>query len=207
MLDQEPCQPAETLTASARNDASRPTPEQAERAVRTLIRFAGDDPEREGLVGTPQRVVRAYREWFAGYAADPSDILGTTFDRAAYDDLVVLRDIPFQSVCEHHLAAIRGVAHVAYLPRDRVVGISKIARVVDAFARRLQIQERLTAQIADALFHALDPQGVAVSLRATHDCMASRGVAKHGVSLVTRTTRGLLADSRWQSRIQKERED
>src|SRR5690606_38408441 len=116
-------------------------------------------------------------------------------------------DIPFQSVCEHHLAAIRGVAHVAYLPRDRVVGISKIARVVDAFARRLQIQERLTAQIADALFHALDPQGVAVSLRATHDCMASRGVAKHGVSLVTRTTRGLLADARWQSRIQKELED
>lgn len=207
MLDQETCRAAETLTASARTDASRPTPEQAERAVRTLIRFAGDDPDREGLIGTPQRVVRAYREWFAGYAVDPSGLLGTTFDRADYDDLVVLRDIPFQSVCEHHLAAIRGVAHVAYLPHDRVVGISKIARVVDAFARRLQIQERLTAQIADALFHALAPLGVAVSLRATHDCMASRGIAKHGVSLVTRTTRGLLADARWQSRIQKELED
>lgn len=175
--------------------APRASRAEAEAAVRTLISWAGDDPTREGLLATPGRVVRAYEEWFAGYTLDPADILDRTFGEVAgYDDLVLLRDIPVESVCEHHMAAIRGVAHVAYLPRDRVVGISKLARLVDAFARRLQIQERLTAEIADALDDALQPRGVAVIIEAAHECMSSRGVRKHGSSLVTRRFLGVFGE-------------
>lgn len=169
----------------------RPSRAEAEAAVRTLIGWAGDDPFREGLRATPARVVRAYEEWFAGYRQDPAEILDRTFGEVAgYDEMVILRDIPLESVCEHHMAAIRGVAHVAYLPRSRVVGISKLARLVDAHGRRLQIQERLTAEIADTLVRALKPLGVAVIIEATHECMSSRGVRKHGASLVTRQFRG-----------------
>lgn len=171
-------------------DDPRPSRLEAEAAVRTLIRWAGDRPGREGLLDTPARVVRAYEEWFGGYALDPEALLGRSFDRAGYDDLVLLRDIPVRSVCEHHMAAIRGVAHVAYLPGDRVVGISKLARLVDAYARRLQIQERLTAEIADTLQHVLQPRGVAVVVQASHDCIASRGVGMHGVAMVTRRLLG-----------------
>jgi len=178
----------ETVTARIDNaaDNARPSRGEAEAAVRTLIRWAGDQPSREGLHDTPARVVRAYEEWFGGYALDPERILGRTFDGAGYDDIVLLRDIPLQSVCEHHMAPIRGVAHVAYLPRERVVGISKLARLVDAHARRLQIQERLTADIADTLQRVLQPRGVAVVVRAAHECISSRGIGMHGVAMVTR---------------------
>lgn len=170
----------------------RATRAEAEAAIRTLISWAGDDPAREGLLETPARVVRAYEEWFAGYAQDPGAILRRTFgETGGYDELVLLRDIPLESVCEHHMAAISGVAHIAYLPRERVVGISKLARLVDALAHRLQIQERLTAEIADAIEAELEPRGVAVVLQASHACMASRGVRKHGSALVTRAFRGL----------------
>lgn len=169
-----------------------PTRAQAEDAVRTLLRWAGDDPSREGLCDTPARVARAYEEWFAGYRLDPVAILGRTFDHGGYDDTVLLRDIPLQSVCEHHMAPIRGVAHVAYLPAGRVVGISKLARLVDAYARRLQIQERLTVEIADTLEQVLHPRGVAVVIEARHACISSRGIAMHGVSMVTRRLRGVF---------------
>ena len=173
----------------------RPSRAEAEAAVRTLIGWAGDDPRREGLLETPARVVRAYEEWFAGYAQEPARILERTFGEVAgYDELVLLRDIPVESVCEHHMAAIRGVAHVAYLPSERVVGISKLARLVDAYARRLQIQERLTAEVAEALEATLKPRGVAVVIEATHACMSSRGVRKHGASLVTRRFTGVFED-------------
>jgi GTP cyclohydrolase I len=173
----------------------RPSRHEAEAAVRTLIRWAGDDPAREGLRGTPDRVVRAYEEWFAGYGEDPDAVLARTFGEVAgYDELVLLRDIPVQSCCEHHMAPIRGVAHLAYLPRERVVGISKLARLVDAYGRRLQIQERLTAEIADTLQRVLEPRGVVVIIEAAHECMASRGVNKQGAALVTRCFRGLYAD-------------
>lgn len=185
--------------------ADRPTPRpsraQAEAAVRTLIRWAGDTPAREGLRDTPARVLRAYEEWFGGYAIDPAQLLARDFDGAGYDDLVLLRDIPLRSVCEHHMAAIRGVAHVAYLPGERVVGISKLARLVDAYARRLQIQERLTAEIADTLQQTLQPRGVAVVLCATHDCIASRGIGLHGVNLVTRRLLGEFNREPWLSDI------
>lgn len=171
----------------------RPSRAEAEAAVRTLIGWAGDDPHREGLQATPGRVTRAYEEWFAGYGQDPAEILERTFGEVAgYDEMVLLRDIPLESTCEHHMAAIRGVAHLAYLPKERVVGISKLARLVDAFGRRLQIQERLTAEIADALEQALQPRGVAVIIQATHECMSSRGVRKHGAALVTRQFRGVF---------------
>lgn len=171
----------------------RPTRAEAEAAVRTLIGWAGDDPRREGLRATPDRVVRAYEEWFAGYDQDPTGILERTFGEVAgYNEMVLLRDIPVESVCEHHMAAIRGVAHVAYLPRERVVGISKLARLVDAYARRLQIQERLTAEIADELERTLRPRGVAVVIEATHECMSSRGVRKHGAMLMTRRFTGVF---------------
>ena len=173
----------------------RPTRAEAEAAVRTLIGWAGDDPRREGLRDTPARVVRAYEEWFAGYAQEPAEILERTFGEVAgYDELVLLRDIPVESVCEHHMAAIHGVAHVAYLPSERVVGISKLARLVDAFGRRLQIQERLTAEIAGALERTLRPRGVAVVVEATHACMSSRGVRKAGASLVTRRFTGVFEE-------------
>ena len=165
---------------------AKPTREEAESAVRTLLRWAGDDPDREGLLGTPERVVRAYEEWFAGYGEDPVAILERTFEETAgYDEMVVLRDIRFESHCEHHVAPIIGVAHCAYLPNKRVVGISKIARVIEIYAKRLQIQEKMTAQIANAIQDVLRPRGVAVVVRATHQCMTTRGIHKPGVSMVT----------------------
>jgi GTP cyclohydrolase IA len=173
----------------------RPSTGEAEEAVRTLIRFLGDDPQREGLKQTPARVVRAYREWFAGYAQDPDAILRRTFGEVGgYDDVVVLRDIPLESTCEHHMAAIRGRVHIAYLPDKRVVGISKLARLVEAYGRRLQIQERLTAEIAGALERVLKAKGIAVVIEAAHECMSSRGVRIHGASLVTRAFLGVYAD-------------
>ena len=170
----------------------RPSRAEAEDAVRTLIRWAGDDPTREGLRETPSRVVRAYGEWFAGYTQNAPDILSRTFEEVGgYNEAVVLRDIPLQSYCEHHMAPIRGVVHIAYLPDKQVVGISKLARLVETFGRRLQIQERLTAEIADTLNAVLHPQGVAVIIEAKHECMASRGVNKSGASLVTRRFLGV----------------
>ncbi len=167
------------------------TSEQAEEAVRTLLRWAGDDPAREGLRDTPRRVASAYRQWFAGYAQDPAAFLQRTFEEVAgYDEIIVLRQIPFESHCEHHLAAIVGHVHVGYLPGHRVVGISKLARVVDAFAKRLQVQEKLTAQIAQCIQDTLQPLGVGVVVDATHACMTTRGVHKHGVSMVTSTLLG-----------------
>ena len=192
MLDAD-LQTAERLSPHPHAEcASRcPTRQEAEAAVRTLIRWAGDDPAREGLLATPGRVVRAYEEWFGGYRLDPEHILNRTFEETGgYDDLVLLRDIPLQSVCEHHMAAIRGVVHVAYLPGKRVVGISKLARLVDAYGRRLQIQERLTAEIADTLQRVLQPRGVAVVIQARHECISSRGARMHGVSMVTRRLLG-----------------
>src|SRR3954449_1592420 len=175
----------ETLRGTQSDAEKRPSRSEAEQAVRTLIRWAGEHPEREGLLDTPRRVVRAYEEWFEGYDQDPVEILQRTFeDVGGYDEIVVLRDIPFQSCCEHHMAAIQGTVHVGYLPRSRVVGISKLARVVDAFERRLQVQERLTAQIADTIDEVLKPRGVAVVVKATHACMSTRGVRKHGGSMV-----------------------
>ncbi|RKE39183.1 GTP cyclohydrolase I [Paraburkholderia sp. BL23I1N1] len=165
---------------------ARPSQEEAEEAVRTLIRWAGDDPQREGLVETPRRVARAYTEFFSGYLSDPMQILATTFSEVdGYDEMVVLKDIRFESYCEHHMVPIIGRAHVAYLPDHRVVGISKLARLVDTYAKRLQIQEKMTVQIADALNTVLQPKGVGVILEAAHQCMSTRGVHKPGTSLVT----------------------
>jgi GTP cyclohydrolase I len=167
--------------------AGRPGRAEIEQAVRTLIAAAGDDPRREGLVDTPARVARAYEEWFAGYGVDPAALLDRTFTEAEdYDDTILLRSIPLVSTCEHHLAPIVGRAHVAYRPDGRVVGISKLSRLVDAFARRLQLQERLTRQIARTLDEALAPRGVAVVIEATHGCMATRGVNQHGIAMVTK---------------------
>ncbi|PRX96952.1 GTP cyclohydrolase I FolE [Paraburkholderia sp. BL25I1N1] len=163
-----------------------PTKAEAEEAVRTLIRWAGDDPLREGLAETPARVARAYREFFSGYLSDPMQILATTFSEVdGYDEMIVLKDIRFESYCEHHMVPIIGRAHVAYLPDHRVVGISKLARLVDTYAKRLQIQEKMTVQIADALNTVLQPKGVGVILEAAHQCMSTRGVHKPGTSLVT----------------------
>jgi GTP cyclohydrolase IA len=173
-----------------------PTREEAEAAVRTLLEWAGDDPDREGLLETPARVVRAYEEFFAGYREDPFQYLDRTFEEVAgYDEMVVLRDIPFESHCEHHLAPIIGRAHVAYLPTNRVVGISKLARVVNAFAKRLQVQEKMTAQIADCINEALAPDGVAVVIEAAHHCMTTRGVHKPGVTMVTSTLLGAFKNN------------
>jgi GTP cyclohydrolase I len=164
----------------------RPTREEAERAVRTLLEWAGDDPEREGLQATPSRVVRAFEEYFIGYASDPVELLQRTFEETdGYDEMVVLKDIRFESHCEHHIAPIIGKAHVAYLPQQRVVGISKLARLVEVYAKRLQIQEKMTAQIANTLDDVLQPKGVAVVIEAAHQCMTTRGVHKPGVSMVT----------------------
>ena len=172
---------------------SKPTREQAEDAVRTLLRWAGDDPEREGLLDTPGRVVRAYEEWFQGYDIDPHDYLKRTFEEVGgYDEMVVLRNIPFESYCEHHVAPIIGKAHVGYIPTARVVGISKLARVVHGYAKRLQVQEKLTAQIAQAIIDALQPQGAAVVIEASHQCMTTRGVHTHGVTMVTSQMLGLF---------------
>ncbi len=159
---------------------------EAEDAVRTLLRWAGEDPAREGLVDTPRRVVEAYRDWFSGYDVDPAAYLRRTFEEVAgYDELIVLRDIRFESHCEHHMAPIIGRAHVGYLPTNKVVGISKLARVVEAYARRFQVQEKLTAQVAHCIEDVLKPRGVGVVIDATHQCMTTRGVHKAGVSMVT----------------------
>jgi GTP cyclohydrolase I len=172
-----------------------PSTEEAEAAVRTLIRWAGDDPDREGLTETPARVVRSYRELFAGYEVDPREYLERTFEEVGgYDELVVLRDIRFVSFCEHHMLPVIGRAHVGYLPTDRVVGISKLARVVRGFARRLQIQEKMTADIASAIEEVLKPKGVGVVIEAEHSCMTLRGVNSPGSSLTTSSLRGIVRD-------------
>jgi GTP cyclohydrolase I len=165
------------------NDVSQT---QAEEAVRTLLRWAGEDPAREGLLDTPKRVVEAYRDWFSGYESDPGDYLRRTFKEVAgYDEMVVLRDIEFESHCEHHMAPIIGKAHIGYLPDGKVVGISKLARVVDAYARRFQVQEKMTAQIAGCIERVLQPLGVGVVIEGAHECMTTRGVHKRGVSMIT----------------------
>jgi GTP cyclohydrolase IA len=174
----------------------RPSRAEAEQAVRTLLRWAGDDPAREGLIGTPGRVARAFEEWFAGYERDPVDYLQRTFEEVEnYDEMVVLRDIRFESHCEHHLAPIIGRAHIGYLPSGRVVGISKLARVVELYAKRLQIQEKMTAQIANSIAEVLRPEGVAVVLEASHQCMTTRGVHKSGVTMVTSRMLGAFRDN------------
>jgi GTP cyclohydrolase IA len=174
----------------------RPSKAEAEAAVRTLIAWAGDDPLREGLRDTPRRVTEAFEEYFSGYHQDPADVLSRQFEEAAgYDDLVMLRDIRVESHCEHHMAPFLGVAHVAYLPKGRIVGISKIARVVEIFAKRLQTQETMTAQIADAIEHALGPRGVAVLIEAEHQCMSTRGVRQPGVKTITTRFTGELESS------------
>jgi len=173
------------------NQSRRPSRHEAEAAVRTLIAWAGDDPDREGLLDTPKRVVKAWGEWFSGYDADPASALGKTFeDVQGYDDMVMLTNIDVESHCEHHLAPIMGVAHVAYLPSAAVVGISKIARVVEIFAKRMQTQETMTAQIADALMQAMQPRGVAILVDAKHQCMTTRGVHHPNVSTITSTFTG-----------------
>ena len=180
---------------AASDSGERPSRHTAEEAVRTLIRWAGDDPDREGLVGTPDRVVRAYEEFFAGYDEDPQGILRRTFEEIeGYDEMVILRDIRIESHCEHHMVPIVGRAHVAYLPDKRVVGISKLARVVEIYARRLQIQEKMTAQIANLLDHVLQPRGVGVVIEAQHQCMTTRGVHKTGVTMVTSRMLGAFRD-------------
>jgi GTP cyclohydrolase I len=166
--------------------SSKPSQAEAEAAIRTLIRWAGDDPTREGLLETPARVARAYKEFFKGYGVDPEAVLKRTFEETdGYDEMIVLRDMRFESHCEHHMAAIIGRAHIAYLPSKRVVGISKLARLLDVYAKRLQIQEKLTAQIANTLNTVLQPRGVAVVIDASHQCMTTRGVHKPGTSMVT----------------------
>jgi GTP cyclohydrolase IA len=188
--------------ASLATGLTRPSREEAEAAVRTLIRWAGDDPDREGLLGTPDRVVRSYEEFFSGYDDDPREMLQRTFEEVeGYDEVVVLRDIRLESHCEHHMVPIIGKVHVGYLPDKRVVGISKLARVVDAFAHRLQIQEKLTAQIANTLQEVLQPRGVAVVIEAAHQCMTTRGVHKTGVTMVTST---MLGDFRTHSDTRRE---
>ena len=183
------------ILPAAGASATRPTQAEAEEAVRTLLRWAGDDPTREGLVGTPERVVEAYREFFAGYDGEPETILQRTFEEVAgYDEMVVLRDIRVESHCEHHLAPILGTACVGYLPRNRVVGISKLARVVDAFAKRLQIQEKMTAQIANIVQEVLQPYGTAVVVEAEHHCMTTRGIHKPGTTMVTSRMLGAFRD-------------
>jgi GTP cyclohydrolase I len=176
-----------------RRREKRPSQTEAEAAVRTLLRWAGDDPSREGLKGTPGRVVRAYKEFFRGYSVDPVQVLKRTFEETdGYDEMIVLRDMRFESHCEHHIAPIIGRAHIAYLPRKRVVGISKLARLLDVYAKRLQIQEKLTAQIANTLNDVLQPRGVAVVIDASHQCMTTRGVHKPGTSMVTSRMLGVF---------------
>ena len=175
----------------AKTAPNRPSREEADKAVRTLLQWAGDNPEREGLVDTPARVAKAFEDWFSGYDQDPEAYLTRTFEEVAgYDDMVILKDIRFESHCEHHLAPIIGRAQVGYLPTHRVVGISKLARVVEAFARRLQVQEKMNAQIATCIQTVLEPRGVAVVIEAAHQCMTTRGVHKAGVSMVTSTMLG-----------------
>ncbi len=181
-----PTTPAALQHSAAALHEGRPTVEEAEAAVRTLLRWAGDDPDREGLRDTPRRVAKSYAELFGGYAIDPVSLLERTFEEVeGYDEIVLLRDIRLESYCEHHMVPIIGRCHIAYLPRNRVVGISKLARVADAFAKRLQIQEKLTVQIANTIDQVLQPRGTAVVIEAGHQCMTTRGVHKPGVSMVT----------------------
>jgi len=181
---------------------SRPTRAEAEAAVRTLIRWAGDDPTREGLQETPKRVTKAYEEFFDGYNKSPEEILSKTFGEVAgYDDMVVMRGIRVESHCEHHMVPVQGTAHVAYMPKGRVVGISKLARIVEAYARRLQTQETMTAQIANAIEKYLDPKGVAVVVDATHQCMTCRGVKHHDVFTITRQFRGCFKETNQERRF------
>ena len=194
MNDEEGGPPAE-LPHGAFPRGERPGRAEAEAAVRTLLRWAGDDPDREGLLDTPARVTRGFEEWFAGYATDPVSMLERTFaETDGYDEIVLLRDIRLESTCEHHMAPIIGRVHVGYLPHRRVVGISKLARVVEAYARRLQIQEKLTAQIANTIQDVLRPRGVAVVIEAAHQCMTTRGVHKPGVTMVTSRMLGAFRD-------------
>jgi len=174
---------SESAKPSDKTEVSR---EQAEEAVRTLLRWSGEDPQREGLLDTPRRVVKAYRDWFSGYGEDPHDYLSRTFEEVCgYDELIVLRDIEFESHCEHHMAPIIGKAHVGYLPDGKVVGISKLARVVETYARRFQVQEKMTSQIANCIDMVLKPRGVGVVIEGAHECMTTRGIHKRGVSMVT----------------------
>ncbi len=186
-----------TFEAERQRAAERkPSREEAEAAVNTLIRWAGDNPEREGLVGTPDRVVRSYEEFFAGYQEDPVEMLSRTFEEAdGYDEMVTLTDIRLESHCEHHMVPIIGKAHIAYLPNKRVVGISKLARVMEVFAKRLQIQEKLTAQIANTIQEVLEPHGVAVVIEAAHQCMTTRGVNKPGVRMITSHMLGVFREN------------
>jgi GTP cyclohydrolase I len=180
----------------AHSHDTRPDRAEVEAAVRTIIRWAGDDPRRDGLAETPSRVARAFEEFFAGYAQDPAEILHKTFEEIeGYDEMIALRGIPFESHCEHHMAPIIGQAWVAYIPNGRVVGISKLARVVDVFAKRLQIQEKMTAQIANVIQEVLKPQGVAVVIKATHHCMSTRGIHKSGTDLVTSRMLGVFREN------------
>ena len=175
--------------------ADKPSREEAEAAVRTLLRWAGDDPDREGLRDTPKRYVGAFEEWFSGYSVDPAEFLARTFEEVdGYDEMVVLRNVRFESHCEHHIAPIVGKAHLAYLPDHRVIGISKLARLVDVFAKRLQIQEKMTAQIANSLNEVLQPKGVGVVIEASHACMTTRGVHKSGLTMVTSQMIGAFRD-------------
>ena len=174
----------------------KPTEKEIHEAVRKLLLWAGDDPDREGLVGTPDRVARAYKEFFAGYEQDPEEILRTTFEEVeGYDEMVLVKDIGIESHCEHHMVPIIGRAHIAYIPNNRVVGISKLARVVDIFAKRLQIQEKMTAQIANSIENVLKPKGIAVVIDASHQCMTTRGVNKPESSTVTSAMRGVFKDN------------
>jgi len=184
------------IKPDAATPADNPTRDEAEAAFRTIIRWAGDDPDRDGLAKTPARLARAFREYFSGYAIDPAQMLSTTFEETdGYDEMIVLRGIPFESHCEHHVAPIIGRAWVAYVPTGRVVGISKLARVVEAYARRLQIQEKMTAQIANTIQDVLQPQGVGVVLKANHHCMSTRGIHKHDTDMVTSRMLGCFRDS------------
>jgi GTP cyclohydrolase I len=191
-FDKRECNEGEALIMTTQKKSKKEavsenvSQQQAEDAVRILLRWAGEDPAREGLLDTPKRVVKAYSDWFSGYAVDPNEYMRRTFEEVAgYDEMVVLRDIEFESFCEHHMAPIIGRAHIGYLPTNKVVGISKLARVVDGFARRFQVQEKLTAQIAGCINDVLKPRGVGVVIDAVHQCMTTRGVHKRGVSMVT----------------------
>ncbi|MEJ0028722.1 MAG: GTP cyclohydrolase I FolE [Rhizomicrobium sp.] len=182
---------SKTSLRAVAGGVKRPSRTEAEEAISTLLRWAGDDPAREGLKDTPARVARAFEDWFSGYKEDPEEYMRRTFEEVeGYDNMIVLRDIRFESHCEHHLAPIIGKAHVGYLPNSKVVGISKLARVVEAYARRLQVQEKMNAQIANTIQKVLEPKGVAVVIEATHQCMTTRGVHKTGVSMVTSTMLG-----------------
>ena len=191
-----------TATSSSERAEGRPTRDEAEQAVRTLLRWAGDNPEREGLIDTPSRVVRSYEEFFSGYSENPREVLARTFEEVAgYDDWVMLKDIRIESHCEHHMVPIIGKAHIAYVPNGRVVGISKLARVIDIFAKRLQTQETMTAQIADTIEDVLQPHGVALVIDAGHQCMTTRGVKKPDVNTVTSVFRGCFKQPHLEARF------